>query len=86
MSLSDAIDRDPLPPVVITRLQAKREMEHRSIWTQFKIQIALDPSLSEEWDLATALESDDPVVVAFAATMGFDEQALDQFFRDAGKR
>lgn len=86
MTRAEALDRDPLPPGSITRLQACREMKSRGIWAQFQTALESDPDLEEEWGLASELHVADPIVVAFAAGLGLDQQALAVFFREAAKR
>lgn len=83
---ADAIMRAPLPPRSLTRLQIKRELDARGLWAGFQAALADEPDMQEEWGLANEILRSDPMTVAMAVAMGFDEAATDAFFRAAASR
>jgi len=83
---SDTLDitpEPPPPPTTATRLQLRRVFRARGIWEQVRAAIYADEDLKEEWELATEVDRDHPLVTAFAAAFGWNESELIQLFIDA---
>jgi hypothetical protein len=60
----------PIVPTTCTRLGLKRALEERGLWPTVRAMIASDPNMQEEWDLATVLQTSDPIVQKAIAGLG----------------
>ena len=73
----------PPPPTKATRLQLRRALRKRGVWDGIRAAIYADEDLKEEWELATEIERDNPLVVALGTQLGWGEEELVQLFIDA---
>lgn len=73
----------PVAVSVITKLQLKKELVSRGLWTTLLAALDSDPDAKEDFMLASEIDIADPTVVQFATALGYTQTDLDDLFRAA---
>ena len=87
MALKDRSDIAPYvppPPVVpdeITKLQLVRALRDLGLWSAIKSALeSADTDTKEDWDFATTIPRNDPLITPFTGSLGISEEETDAVF------
>lgn len=75
----------PVVPAEVTKIQLVRALRDAELWEDVRAAIAgASVTIQEDWEFATILPRNDPLVVAFAAALGLTDAQGDAIFIAAG--
>lgn len=72
-------------PQTITKLQAMKQMKNIGKWEVFKVVLANDEDINDEWILSDNLNRAYPLVLRVAQLFEFSDEDMDTFFIEASK-
>ena len=70
-------------PTTATKLKVIRTLKAQGQWDAIKTALQANPDVEEEWLAAQGLSRNDPILMAFQATLGWSDTQVDELFKAA---